>query len=137
MSSVNMIKQRLSRNESRFQWVEGATRLIDVLTKGEERGHVELLKNPKSDSCYLRDVGGKTAECCCDTKNVDGQTSDNIEHETPARFVIRVENIKTLMSSASAVCSTRRSELLRKYFLLLVQHSRETRGHFWSVLGKN
>ena len=39
-----MIKQRLSRNETRFQWVEGATMPADVLTKGEERGHVELLR---------------------------------------------------------------------------------------------
>ena len=39
-----MIKQRLSRNETRFQWVEGATMPADVLTKGKERGHVELRK---------------------------------------------------------------------------------------------
>ena len=38
-----MIKQRLSRNETRFQWVEGATMPADVHTKGKERGHVELL----------------------------------------------------------------------------------------------
>ena len=40
----SMIKQRLSRNERRFQWVEGATMPADVLTKGNERGHVELLR---------------------------------------------------------------------------------------------
>ena len=40
----SMIKQRLSRNKARFQWVEGATMLADVLTKGKERGHVELLR---------------------------------------------------------------------------------------------
>ena len=34
----------LSRNETRFQWVEGATMLADVLTKGKERGHVELMR---------------------------------------------------------------------------------------------
>ena len=39
-----MIKQRLSRNETRFQSVESATMLADVLTKGKERGHVELLR---------------------------------------------------------------------------------------------
>ena len=39
---LSMIKQRLSRNETRFQWVEGTTMPADVLTKGKERGHVEL-----------------------------------------------------------------------------------------------
>ena len=37
---LSMIKQRLSRNATRFQWVEGATMPADVLTKGKERGHV-------------------------------------------------------------------------------------------------
>ena len=41
---LSMIKQRLFRNETRFQWVEGATMPVDVLTKGKERGHVELLR---------------------------------------------------------------------------------------------
>ena len=41
---LSMIKQRLFRNETRFQWVEGATMPADVLTKGKERGHVELLR---------------------------------------------------------------------------------------------
>ena len=41
---LSMIKQRLSRDETRFQWVEGATMPADVLTKGKERGHVELLR---------------------------------------------------------------------------------------------
>ena len=41
---LSMIKQRLFRNETRFQWVEGAKRHADVLTKGKERGHVELLR---------------------------------------------------------------------------------------------
>ena len=41
---LSMIKQLLSRNETRFQWVEGATMPADVLTKGKERGHVELLR---------------------------------------------------------------------------------------------
>ena len=31
-------------NETRFQWVEGATMPADVLTKGKKRGHVELLR---------------------------------------------------------------------------------------------
>ena len=39
-----MIKQRLFRNETRFQWVESATMPADVLTKGKERRHVELLR---------------------------------------------------------------------------------------------
>ena len=39
---LSMIKQRLSSNETRFQWVEGATMPADVLTKGKEREHVEL-----------------------------------------------------------------------------------------------
>ena len=41
---LTMIKQRLSRNETRFQWVEGATMPADVPTNGKERGHVELLR---------------------------------------------------------------------------------------------
>ena len=41
---LSMIKQRFFRNETRFQWVEGATMPADVLTKGEERGHFELLR---------------------------------------------------------------------------------------------
>ena len=41
---LSMIKQRLSRNETRFQWVEGATMPGDVTTKGRERGNVELLR---------------------------------------------------------------------------------------------
>ena len=41
---LSMVKQRLSRNETRFQWVEGATMPANVLTKGKERGHVELLR---------------------------------------------------------------------------------------------
>ena len=32
---LSMIKQRLSRNETRFQWVEGATMPAHVLTKGK------------------------------------------------------------------------------------------------------
>ena len=41
---LSMIKQRLSRNETRFQWVEGATLPADVLTKVKARSHVELLR---------------------------------------------------------------------------------------------
>ena len=41
---LSMVKRRLCRNETRFQWVEGATMPADVLTKGKERGHVELLR---------------------------------------------------------------------------------------------
>ena len=52
-------------------------------------------------------------------------------------FVIRVENINTLMSLACFQSLTRRSELLRRclfslFPVLLVQPSRETRGQFWS-----
>ena len=43
---LSMIKQRLSRNETRFQWVEGATMPADVLTKVKGRGHVELMRKP-------------------------------------------------------------------------------------------
>ena len=41
---LSMTKQRLSSNETRFQWAEGATMPAYVLTKGMERGHVELLR---------------------------------------------------------------------------------------------
>ena len=62
---LSMIKQRLSRKEMRFQWVEGATMPADVLTKGKERGHVELSEKAVahcsvSDPRNLRNVGGKT-----------------------------------------------------------------------------
>ena len=43
-SELSMIKQRLSRNETHFLWVEGATMSAEVLTKGKARGHIELLK---------------------------------------------------------------------------------------------
>ena len=39
-----MIKQRLAQRETRFQKVEGSMMPSDVLTKGMERGHVELLR---------------------------------------------------------------------------------------------
>ena len=62
---LSMIKQRLSRNETRFQWVEGTTMPADILTKGKERGHVELLRKLLHSARYqiratTRDVGGKT-----------------------------------------------------------------------------
>ena len=41
---LSMIKQRQTRNETRFQWVEGATIPADILSKGKERGHVDLLR---------------------------------------------------------------------------------------------
>ena len=47
-----MIKQRLSSNETRFQCVEGATMPADVLTKGKERGHVELLRKLQHTARY-------------------------------------------------------------------------------------
>ena len=37
---TSMIKQR----ETRFQWSEGSMMPADVLTKGKERGHVDLLR---------------------------------------------------------------------------------------------
>ena len=43
-TELSMIKLRLSRNETRFQWVDGATTPADVPTKDKERGHVEHLK---------------------------------------------------------------------------------------------
>ena len=57
---LSMTKQRLSRNETRFQWVEGATMPADIFAKGKERGHVELLWKLLHTAQY-RDVGGKTA----------------------------------------------------------------------------
>ena len=84
-----MIKQRLSRNETCFHWVEGATMPADVHTKGKERGHVELLrkllqtariKSARPPRCWRRD--DKLAnESYCDIKNVVEQASDeNEEH---------------------------------------------------------
>ena len=47
-----MIKQRLSRNETRFQRVEGATMPADVFTTDKERGHVELLRKLLQTASY-------------------------------------------------------------------------------------
>ena len=79
-----MIKQRLSRNETRFQWVEGATMLADGLTKAKERGHVELLRKLLHTARYQiratrRKDGKFVNESHCDTKNADEQPSDDIE----------------------------------------------------------
>ena len=41
---MSMIKQRLNRHETRFQWVENEMMAADVLTKGRERGNTELLQ---------------------------------------------------------------------------------------------
>ena len=41
---MGMAQQRLAQCETRFQWVGGPTMLADVLTKGKERGHVDLLR---------------------------------------------------------------------------------------------
>ena len=51
-----MIKQRPSRNETRFQWVEGATMPADVRQASEETATLRSTSNPRN----LRDVGGKT-----------------------------------------------------------------------------
>ena len=48
----SMIKQRLSRNETRFQRVEGATMPADVFTTDKERGHVELLRKLLQTASY-------------------------------------------------------------------------------------
>ena len=61
---LSMIKQRLSRNETRFQLVEGTTMPADGPTKRKERGRASqdaAAHCPISDSCCLRDVDGKTA----------------------------------------------------------------------------
>ena len=57
-----MIKQRLSRNETRFQWVEGATMHADVLTKGKERGHVDLLRKLLHTARYQFRVNSEMLE---------------------------------------------------------------------------
>ena len=49
---LSMINPRLSRNETRFQWVEGAAMPADVLNKGKERGHVELLRKLLHNARY-------------------------------------------------------------------------------------
>ena len=38
-----MIKQRLKRDETMFQWVENMYMAADVLTKGVERGNVQAM----------------------------------------------------------------------------------------------
>ena len=50
-NELSMIKQRLSRNKTHFQRVEG-TIAADVLTKGKERGHVELLRKQLNSARY-------------------------------------------------------------------------------------
>ena len=79
---LSMIKQRLSRNETRIQWVEGATTPADVLTKGKGRGHFELQRKLLHAARYqvrgnpeMLDVNASY----CDTKNVNEQASDDIE----------------------------------------------------------
>ena len=80
---LSMIKQRLFRNETRFQWVERATMGADDLTKDKERGSRRTSQDTAarcatSDSCHLRDVRGKTANSC-DTKNGDEQTPTTLK----------------------------------------------------------
>ena len=62
---VSMIKQRLSRSKTQFQWMEGATMPTDVLTKGIQR-------------CWRKD-GKLVNESFYDTMNGDEQTSDSVE----------------------------------------------------------
>ena len=40
---IAMIKQRLQRRERRFQWIDGAIMIADLLTKGLARGNLTLL----------------------------------------------------------------------------------------------
>lgn len=47
-----MIKQRLKDREMAFQWVEGTLMAADVLTKGRERGHVDLLLKVLAERRY-------------------------------------------------------------------------------------
>ena len=71
--------KRLSRNETRFQWVEGATMPADVLTKGKERGHVELMrkllllgiKSVLPPRCWRKEDDKLVNASYCDTKNAD------------------------------------------------------------------
>ena len=59
---LSMIKQRLSRNETRIQWVERATKPADVLTKGKGTRSLRASEEaaarcPISSSWQPRDVG--------------------------------------------------------------------------------
>ena len=79
---LSMIKQGLSRNETLIQWVEGATKPADVLTKGKERGHFELLRKLLDSARYQVRGNPEMLDgnaSYCDTKNVNEQASDDIE----------------------------------------------------------
>ena len=47
---LSMIKQRLKRDETMFQWVENMYMAADVLTKGVERGNVQAMVQILTDS---------------------------------------------------------------------------------------
>ena len=49
---ISMIKQRLARSETRFQWVDAAYMCSDVLTKGLHRGRLDLLSNLLASARY-------------------------------------------------------------------------------------
>ena len=84
-----MITQRLSRNETRFQWVEGATMPKDVLFS--PRAENEVTSSFCGSCCTLARYqiratseilvkeGKLVNESYCDTKNADGQESDDVE----------------------------------------------------------
>ena len=75
---LSMMKQRLFRNETRFQWVKGATMPADVLTKGKKRSHVEFLRKLLHTARYqiratsemLEERRKLVNESYCDTKNL-------------------------------------------------------------------
>ena len=83
---LSMIKRRLSRIETRFQWVEGAYTCSHQGQKNEITSSFcgSCLRTARYQiPCHLRDVGGKDGklvnESDCDTKNADEQASDDIE----------------------------------------------------------
>ena len=49
---IAMIKQRLQTRECRFQWIDGAIMIADLLTKGLARGNVPILLNLMSKGVY-------------------------------------------------------------------------------------
>lgn len=49
---LSMIKQRLAAHETRFQWIDAAYMISDVLTKGLARGRIDLLEKLLRTSRY-------------------------------------------------------------------------------------
>ena len=50
---LSMIRQRLSRHETWFQWVENMYMAADVLTKGPERGNVTAMVKVMTESVMM------------------------------------------------------------------------------------